>query len=67
MTKFSLLMCVYAKENPLNLAESLSSIMSQTVLPDELVIVKDGPLTNELESILQDLNFPNEVSIIALP
>jgi len=67
MTKFSLLICVYAKENPVYFSQCLDSILTQTVLPDELIIVKDGPLTKELENILQNLKFPNEVCIIPLP
>ena len=67
MTKFSLTMSVYAKENPQHLAKSLESVLSQTVLPDEIIIVKDGPLTQELENALQNVQFPNEMNIIALP
>jgi glycosyltransferase involved in cell wall biosynthesis len=67
LTAFSLLLCVYAKENPQFLSQSLASILSQTVLPDELLIVKDGPLTDELETVLSGFAFPNEYTVIALP
>ena len=66
MTKFSLLISVYAKENPIHFSQCLDSILAQTVLPDELIIVKDGPLSNELENILQNLHFSNEIIIIPL-
>lgn len=49
---FSVLMSVYYKENPLFLDESISSILSQTVLPDQVVIVKDGKLTKELDEVI---------------
>ena len=67
MVKFTLLMCVYAKENPEHFAICLDSILAQTRLPDEFIIVKDGPLTDELENIIQNLQFPGEFIIIALP
>lgn len=50
--KFSVLMSIYKKENPQYLKESLESILQQTVLPDEIVIVEDGPLTEPLYSVL---------------
>ena len=65
--QFSLLMCVYDKENPVHLTQCFESIRTQTVLPSELIVVKDGPLTDELEQILRNLRFPNELKIIALP
>ena len=50
--KFSVLMSVYFKENPAYLAESLESIFNQTLLPNEVVLVEDGPLTAELENTI---------------
>ena len=67
MTKFSLLMCVYEKENPSYLSQCIDSITTQTILPNEWIIVKDGPLTEELESVLGNIQFPNELIIITLP
>lgn len=51
---FSVLMSVYIKENPLFLRESMESILNQSVLPNQIVIVKDGPLTNELDASLTE-------------
>jgi len=73
MIKFSLLMCIYEKENPLHLKMCLDSINSQRILPDEIVIVKDGPLTSELEAVLSNHQFPESLQvtgrlkIVALP
>ena len=39
--KFSVLMSVYYKENPLFLKEALESLINQTKMPTEIVIVKD--------------------------
>lgn len=47
--KFTVLMSIYIKENPEYFAECMNSILGQTVLPDQIVIVKDGPLTEDLE------------------
>lgn len=49
---YSVLMSIYSKEKPLNLQESIESIVTQTVLPGEIVIVKDGELTKELNIVL---------------
>lgn len=49
---FSVLMSLYAKEHPSFLCQSLDSVMNQTLKPDEIVLVEDGPLTDELSSIL---------------
>ena len=67
--KFSLLICVYAKENPQHFTACIHSILTQTVLPDELIIVKDGPLTEALDNVIatQITRFPNEITIISLP
>lgn len=51
---FSVLLSVYHKEYPNYLRESLDSVLCQTLPPDEVVIVKDGPLTDELEAVLAD-------------
>lgn len=49
---FSVLMSIYFKEKPEFLKQSLDSILQQTVMPTEIVIVKDGKLTEELEKVL---------------
>ncbi len=50
---FSVLMSVYAKENPAYLEQALeSNLLNQTVRPSELVLVKDGPLTPELDAVV---------------
>lgn len=69
MNKFSVLISVYHKENPLYFRESLDSLMNQTVLPNEIVLIKDGPLTENLENVLNEYiaNYTNLFKIIALP
>ena len=52
--KFSVLMSLYIKEKPEHLRACMESILSQTVMPDEIVIVKDGPVTEELDAVLNE-------------
>ena len=52
MEKYSVLMSVYYKENPQHLKRSIDSMLNQTAKPDEFIIVKDGPLTDELDNII---------------
>ena len=52
MEKYSVLMSLYIKEKPEYLDVAIKSMIDQTLKPDEIVIVKDGPITIELQSIL---------------
>ncbi len=52
MNKFSVLMSLYIKEKPEYFDQCMESILSNTVLPNEIVIVLDGPITEELRSVL---------------
>ena len=54
MNHFSVLLPIYYKDNPQHLAESLDSIVKQTLPPDEVVIVKDGILTGQLEEVIKE-------------
>lgn len=57
---FSVLLSLYHKETPSALRQSLNSIFNQTISSTEVVLVKDGPLTKELEEVLEEyINFPN--------
>ena len=53
-TPFSVLMSVYRKESPEFLREALDSVFGQTAVPAEVVLVEDGPLTDELYALLDD-------------
>ena len=54
MPAFSVLMSIYVKERPEFLRQALDSIFDQTKIPNEVVIVEDGPLTAELYSVLDE-------------
>lgn len=50
--KFSVLMSVYKKENPIYLKAAIDSVINQTLMPSDIVVVCDGSLTDELEKVL---------------
>lgn len=52
--KYSVLMSLYKKVNPEYLRIAIDSMLNQTVAPDEIVLVEDGPLTDELYAVLDD-------------
>ncbi len=55
----SVLMSLYWREKPDYLKEALSSIKGQTVLPDEVVMVLDGPVGDDLLKIVEDFERSN--------
>ena len=54
MEKYSVLMSLYKKEHPEYLRLALDSMINQTVKPDEIVLVEDGPLTTELYAVVEE-------------
>ncbi len=54
MEKYSVLMSLYLKEKPEYLRQAVDSMLAQTVKPDEIVIVEDGPLTEELYAVVDE-------------
>ncbi|MBO9731718.1 MAG: glycosyltransferase [Chitinophaga sp.] len=68
MLDFSVLMPVYIKENPEYLKLAIQSLLEQTVLPSEIVIVEDGPLTPALHEVINTfaLAHPGKFNIIQL-
>lgn len=50
---YSVLMSVYAQERTQYLREAINSMLNQTIMPSEFIIVKDGNLTKELDSLIQ--------------
>lgn len=51
MNKFSVLISVYVKEEPEYFKLAVESVLNQSVKPSEIVIVKDGKITVELENV----------------
>lgn len=66
--KFSVLMSVYEKEQPEFLESALESVFTQTILPDEVLIIKDGPLNSRLDAVIAKYdNSYSTVSVLSLP
>lgn len=63
---FSVLISVYRKERPESFRQALESVFSQTLRAAQVVLVKDGILTPELETVVEDfLQFP-ELEVVTL-
>lgn len=52
---FSVLMSVYDNEKPAYLEEALRSVFEQTLIPEQVVLVQDGPLGAELQQLVDKL------------
>lgn len=67
MVQFSVLISVYKKEKAEFLRKSLDSIFTQSARAAQVVLVKDGPLTQELETLLEEYRFKYpELEIVPL-
>lgn len=64
---FSVLMSVYRNDNPQLLKKAVESCFSNTVKPLVLLLVVDGPITNQLERKISNLESKYPVSIVRLP
>lgn len=64
--KYSVLMSVYYKEHPDFLIESINSMLNQTIKPDEIVLVKDGQLTDALNEAIESFSNNPTIKIIEL-
>lgn len=56
---YSVLMSVYGKEKAEFLKQSIESMLNQTVLTNDFVIVCDGPLTKELDKVIDTVESEN--------
>ena len=65
--QFSILISVYKKEKAEYLKQALQSVINQTLKPTEVVIVKDGILTKELDECIENfqIQYPKLFEILA--
>ena len=50
---FSVAMCVYGGDNAEWFDSALKSVVYQTVVPDEIVLVVDGPIPDTIQSVIE--------------
>ena len=55
MQSFSVCMAVYLGDNPCNFKAAVQSVYNQTVRPDEIIVVVDGPVSVETEQAIKEL------------
>lgn len=65
--QFSVSMCVYGKDDPKWFREAVSSILNQSCIPAEVVLVVDGPVPEELDRVIADCENRKEFKVIRLP
>lgn len=66
MHEFSVLMPVYWREDPAAFAAALDSVFANTRVPDDFVLVCDGPLTTELDRVIEDHTHRPEFRVVRL-
>ena len=52
MEKFSVSICVYGGDNPTYFDIAMQSIFNQTLKPDEVVLVVDGPVSDDINNVI---------------
>lgn len=57
MQNFTILMSLYYKESPLYLRKSLDSIFQNTIQPNQVVLILDGPIGEELQSEVNNYKY----------
>ena len=62
--EYSVLMSVYAKVAPEHFKTSVESMLDQTVPPAQFVLVCDGPLTPELDEVIE--GFEDRLDVVRL-
>lgn len=49
---FSVCTSVYKNDNPLHIREAFDSLLNQTVLPNEIIVIVDGPVSCAIKDVL---------------
>ena len=64
--KFSVVMSVYRSDNSKHLEESIQSVLSQSIPPDEVILVVDGPVSQSLECVISAFSKNTNFHVIRL-
>ena len=65
--KFSVSMCVYKNDNPEHFHQAIESIINQTIIPNEIVLVVDGPIPPSIDHIIKLYEKEDFFNVIRLP
>ncbi len=65
--RFSVSICVYNNDNPLHFKEALDSLVNQTLKPDEIVLVVDGPIPESINKVIENYEGKSFFKVIRLP
>lgn len=65
-TAYSIIMAVYKKDQPEWLKQSIDSLLNQTVVSDDIIIIVDGPLTAQLDGVLSRYDNNKSITLIKL-
>ena len=60
--KFSVAMSVYKNDQPNYFKQAMDSIIKQTLTPNEIILVIDGPISDELKNVVD--TYENKYSLI---
>ena len=66
MLLYSVCMSVYHKDNPDDVYMSINSMLHQTIKPNEVVVVIDGPIPQSLSSVLEGFKAEEHIITIQL-
>lgn len=64
---FSVSMCVYRGDNPRWFREAVDSVLNQTVRPNQVVLVVDGPVPEALDAVIRECESMAVFKVIRLP
>lgn len=67
MSKYSVLMSVYKKDEPAFLKQAIDSMLEQTIKCNQFVIVEDGPLPQSLQKTIDDYKSKNKKLFTIVP
>jgi glycosyltransferase involved in cell wall biosynthesis len=64
--KYSVLMSVYSKDEPQYIKESIQSILDQTVAPNEVIILVDGPVSQKITQTIKyfEKKYPSIIKVV---
>ena len=65
--QFSVCMCVYGKDDPAWFELAANSILDQTAVPNEVVLVVDGPVPDPMDAVISKLEQQYQFRVIRLP